>query len=252
MDPVGTASAALFGLGSRIRGKRILHPCGVGFRGTLDVDAPGRYVAADLLREQRTWRTVVRLSRGIGLPDGVPDVLGLALRIEDAYGAQRHQDFLLVSSARGAVWQHLILPGPRGFLGHAYSSVLLYRIGTGLRVVGAEPRHRPGERIRLPDLLDSQHGGGLSFNLTLAMLGGRTDTVAHLELGARIDDATTEALAFNPWNCGGSIRPAGPFMGLRRPSYVGSQAGRGVQPQGREIAEEEAPLTRPRSSGVEV
>jgi hypothetical protein len=230
--PVAAASASLFGLASRIRGKRCLHPHGVGFEATFSVDRPARYADAELLGTQRTWPAVVRLSRGVGLPPSVPDVLGLAVRIEDAYGRDRHQDFLLVSSARGPVWQHLILPGPAGFGGHSYSSVLAYRIGADLRIVGAEPVGVGArERIGLAQLR-AEPRPEIGFELTLATLGGRWEGVARLEFGARLDDARAEALAFNPWNTGAGIVPAGPFMGLRRPSYVGSQQGRGVEPQG--------------------
>jgi hypothetical protein len=226
--PIAAASASLFGLASRIRGKRIFHPHGVGFEATLEVRAPSRYADVELLRAERSWRAIVRLSRGLGLPPSVPDVLGVAIRVVDAYGSDRHQDFLLVSSARGPIWQRQFLPAPGGFGRHSYSSLLLYRIGSHLRIVGAEPvGNSAGERIDVTELR-SEPRPDIGFALTLATRRGGRVKVGRLELGARLGDAYTEALAFNPWNTGGGIVPAGPVMGLRQRSYAASQAARGA------------------------
>ena len=230
--PVAQATAGLFGLGSRLRGKRIFHPRGVAFEATLSVDAPGRYAGAELFAEPRTWRAVVRLSRALGLPIAVPDLLGLALRIPDAYGRERHQDFLLVTSGSMPGLQHLLLPAASGFLGRPYSSILAYRIGNETRLVRADPV--TGEvrgRIELPDL-EGDYPSPLTFDLTLNSFGGRRDVVGRLATGTRLTETESESLAFNPWNTGPGIRPAGPFQGLRRPAYAGSQRARGVEPQG--------------------
>jgi hypothetical protein len=151
---------------------------------------------------------IVRLSRGVGLPRPLPDVLGLAVRLVDAHGPSRHQDFLLVTSLDAPVLHHLILPGPLGPYGQSYSSVLPYRVGERLRLVGALPRR--------PD-----------FDLATAPLAGRWTPFGRLRLGERLSQAAAEALRFNPWHTGGGIRPAGPLQAIRGPAYKGSQQGRG-------------------------
>jgi hypothetical protein len=76
--------------------------------------------------------------------------------------------------------------------------------------------------------LTAAAGGELRFLLGLAPLGGRLSPVARLEVGDRIDAASVERLAFNPWNSSGGIVPVGPLQGLRRAAYAGSQRGRGL------------------------
>ena len=152
-------------------------------------------------------RAIVRLSRGVGLPKPLPDVLGLAVRILDAHGPRRHQDFLVVTSLDAPLLHHLILPGPLGPYGQSYSSVLPYRVGGQLRLVGALPRR--------PD-----------FELATAALRGRWEPFGRLRLGERLSREASDALRFNVWNTGGGIRPTGPFQAIRDPAYRGSQAGR--------------------------
>ncbi|MCW4355534.1 hypothetical protein ONR57_19705 [Hoyosella sp. YIM 151337] len=76
-------SAARFGFraATRIRGgpdKRIFHPRGEGFTGRATLFAPARLHRAG---EANEFRCIARLSRAVGLPDGIPDALGLAIRI---------------------------------------------------------------------------------------------------------------------------------------------------------------------------
>jgi hypothetical protein len=66
----------------------------------------------------------------------------------------------------------------------------------------------------------------LSFVLGLAAPGGSWREVARLHLGERIPPEETEALGFDPFNCGGGIKPAGVPNQLRGPAYRGSQDGR--------------------------
>ncbi len=198
-------TAAFWRALSAMRGKRIFHPDGTAYEGTLTVfggddgtlllDVPGEHQA------------IARISRGIGLPRPLPDVLGLAVRLIDVHGPNRHQDFLLVTSLDLPVLHHLILPGPLGTYGQSYSSVLAYRIGDRLRLIGAVPRR--------PD-----------FELATAPLGGRWAPFGRLRLEEKLSAQASFALRFNPWNCGGGIRPTGPFQGLRDPAYRGSQAAR--------------------------
>src|SRR5215208_5933583 len=96
--------------------------------------AAGRPSGADSVLA-RSWRAgaVARRAR-------------VSLRLVDVHGHGRHQDFLLVTSADGPLLHHLLLPGVRGFLGQSFSSLLPYRLGGRLRLVGAQPA-RQRERL---------------------------------------------------------------------------------------------------------
>jgi hypothetical protein len=229
--PVAAVMGGAFGALTRLRGARIFHPDGVGYRGVLRIERPQRgYPGVPLLQRRGEHPVVFRFSRGAGVPEPLPDVLGLALRIVDVHGRGRHQDFLLVTSADAPLLHHLLLPGVRGFLGQSFSSILLYRVGGKLRLVGTEPagRRAGGRGGDLAELARSADRGGLRFRLALAPLTGRWSAVGELAVEERLPDAETDRLAFTPWNTGGGIRPVGPFMGLRRGAYRGSQRARGL------------------------
>lgn len=232
-DTPGVAAAAaagIFGTLSRLRGTRIFHPDGVAYTGALRVTRRGR-TGAPLFDEPGEHEAVFRFSRALGLPEPLPDILGLALRVLDAHGSGRHQDFLLATSADLPVLHHALLPGPRGFLAQSYSSVLTYRIGGARRLVGAQPVPTAAAKARgaLPELIEVANRGDLRFRLALAAVAGRWDPVATLLVHERLPHADSEHLAFNPWNTGGAIRPAGPFMGIRQAAYRASQAARGLE-----------------------
>jgi hypothetical protein len=230
--PVGAVAAAAFGAFSRLRGARIFHPDGVGYAGQLRITQPQRsYAGVPLLERAGVHPALFRFSRGAGLPEPLPDVLGVALRLPHVHGRGRHQDFLLVSSVDLPVLHHLLLPGLGGFFGQSFSSVLVYRIADKIRLVGAEPV-APSRRDvvgAMPKLVAAAEHEGLRFRLTLAGLTGRWHAVGELEVGERLPDEEAERLAFTPWNSGGGIRPSGPLMGIRRAAYRASQRGRGLQ-----------------------
>jgi hypothetical protein len=208
-EPVERAAAALFGALSSLRGKRIFHPRGDGFEIEVEVDRPiHRYDGIPLLSERRTYPGVARLSRALGLPAPLPDLLGIAARIELDAGPQ---DLLLVSSARPPGIRHLLLPTRGGFAANTYSSILPYRIDDEVRLFGAQPL------------------GSLEYELGIASLTGEWERFGRLRIRAALDPETTENLRLNPWNTAAGLEPVGPLNGLRRSSYRGSQRGRAAR-----------------------
>lgn len=229
--PIAVATSLFWQQLSRLRGARFFHPDGVAYTATLSVPrALGEYPGVPLLERRADYPAIVRFSRATGVPEPLPDILGIAISITDLYGQGRHQDFLLATSANAPVLQHMLIPAPSGFFGQTFSSLLLYRIGPKIRVVGAEPASEP-ERYRrgaLAQLVDTAERGDLTYRLTLAPLAGRHTPVANLVVGERLSEELAERIAFTPWNTGDAIRPVGPFMGIRRAAYRGSQRGRGL------------------------
>jgi len=86
--PVAALTASTFGALSRLRGKRIFHPHGVGFAGRLTPHLT-EWSGAELLAGPEPRPVIARLSRSLGLPGPFPEPLGLALRAPDAYGPGR-------------------------------------------------------------------------------------------------------------------------------------------------------------------
>src|SRR5918998_4358533 len=135
--PVAAATGAFWGAISALRGgRRSLHPIGDAFEATFVVPQRRDPLGADLLDQPGERRAIVRFSRGAGLPEPLPDVLGIAIRVLDAHGPGGHQDFLLATSADLPFAHHALLPAT-SFFDRTFSSILVYSIGGAARVVGA-------------------------------------------------------------------------------------------------------------------
>ena len=94
-----------------------------------------------LLDEPATWDAIVRFSRALGLPRPLPDLLGVSLRVLDAYGEGRHQDVLMVSSVDLPVLHHIFVPAG-DVQQRPYSSSLPYRVGDDRFLLGVTPESR--------------------------------------------------------------------------------------------------------------
>jgi hypothetical protein len=195
------------------RGKAV-HPKGVVHEATLSIDGSRAAPAGvDFLQRPAEHPAVVRVSRSIGLPRPLPDLLGLSVRVPHAHGEDRHQDFLLITSADLPVLHHVFLPATEVDQ-RPYSSSLPFRGDDGLYLIGAVPR---------------SFG---DFDFSVASLGGRFEPVGRLRVGGRLPD-DLDALCFNPWNTGGGVEPAGSLNQMRDRAYRWSQTAWGVaQPEG--------------------
>jgi hypothetical protein len=226
--PVGGVAEAAFQALSGLRRSRVFHPDGLVFEATFEplASAPAEVPGVPLLAAAEPRPAVVRASRGVGLPAGVPDVLGLAIRIPDAGGPGEDQDLLMVTSGDAPLTHHLLLPA-RSFFALPYSSLLPFRAGERTRLAGARPDAPGDEHYHdgLDGLERAAADGVASFRIGLAPLLGRLRPVARLTLGARVADGQARALRFDPWVAGGGLVPSGPLMGLRSPAYRGSRAG---------------------------
>jgi hypothetical protein len=225
MDRLAALFAAVFRVLARLRRGRALHPVGVGYQARLEI-TPGarRWAGTQLLAPGARYDAVVRFSRGGGLPEPLPDALGVAVRLPDAYGPGRAQDFLVTSSADLPLARRLLFPG-RSFLHRSFSSALPYRVGgrAVVTVLRPPPGRWPRTGRALADLSSAAAAGELVYELRLAGSLGRSRTVGLLAVGRPLDPAATEALRFNPWTTGEGIVPVGRLNQLRRPSYASSQ-----------------------------
>jgi len=217
-DPLATVTARSFQLLSRLRGKRIFHPHGVGFEGRLIPRAEDGPFGG----EPRA--VLVRLSRSLGVPERLRDPCGLGVRIPDLHGEGVHQDLLMVSSSRLPGGRHLLLPA-RDFAGSHYSTLLPYRFDGRLVLFGASLLGVEVDGITLSDLAGREQAG-IAISLMMASPSGRWQEVATLDLHDRIPDREIEALRLDPSNTGGRLELAGMINRLRRPAYRGSQDGR--------------------------
>ena len=228
-DPAGAAPAApaallraVFGvIAARRPGGRAVHDPGAVFAAVLDVPEREWQCGVDGFDEPGQWPAMVRFSRGFGLPQPLPDVLGLAVRVESPRGPRD----LLVDSVVGVgpLARRLGRPARRPLLS-TYSSLLAYRLGPAAAVtlVLVLPVHRnssvgPVGAARRQTRLDGVHDlGGQAFDVAVAGRGGGPVRLARLRLGERLPDGVEPH--FDPTSAGVLV-PAGPLGRLRVAGY---------------------------------
>jgi hypothetical protein len=225
---VDTVSAAVFEAGSAVRSARIFHPTGVGFRSTISIRPPAdgaHALGVPLLDSPGTYSGPVRISRGAGLPEPLPDILGIAVRIEDAHGLGQAQDLLFGSSSSLPVGRQLFVPNV-DFAGLTLSSILPYSLGGGGTYwFGARVLTSSGRLSRLADVAAAAQD--IRIELLLAGRFGPWRPVADVSLDEQLPDPESAALRYNvDDNTGGGIEPTGWLQALRRHAYAASQAGR--------------------------
>ena len=218
---IGAVLAAL----AAVRRGKAFHPDGAVYDARLAIEGtPSAPRAAVLLSRQGEHRAIARFSRAVGLPRPIPDLLGLSLRVPDAYGTGRHQDFLLVTSADYPILHHIFLPA-RDVQQRPYTSSLPYRAKDDLFLVGAVPQPgspRADGRNEFERLEAAASTGRLAFDIAVARIFGRFGPVGSLHIGRRLSHEL-DALRFNPWNTGGGMEPAGWLNGARDRAYKLSQ-----------------------------
>lgn len=224
-DAAGLALGAVLAGAGFVRRAKPVHPHGVTYRARLSVPgAPGAPAAATLLSAPGEHTAIVRFSRSIGTPRPLPDLLGMSIRVLDAYGPEHHQDFLLVSAGARPLLHHVLLPAG-DVQQRPYSSAFPYAAGDRRFVIGALPdpgSPRPDGGDEFHRLARAAATGRLTFALAVAAVRGRFERVATIHVEQPLPD-TFEAVRFNPFQCGGGLRPSGLLNRMRRTAYPLSQ-----------------------------
>lgn len=205
---------------SLVRGERVIHAKGTTLSGRLLVPG-GAGLGVPLLDEPGRHDCLVRFSRSLGLPDRLPDVIGVAVRVLDAHGVGEHQDLLLDSALSPPLARRLPLP-QYDVLGAVFSSLTPYELGGRRWLLGLLPDPKA------PMVRVIQHVAGRSdgtrLRLAVASAHGAWREVAVLELGREVEGGD-RPVRFSPDVTGGGIRPAGWLHDLRRDAYRASHVG---------------------------
>jgi hypothetical protein len=211
---------ALFAQVSRLRRARSLHPKGAAFAGTLHVAGLREATGSPFLDHAAEYRALVRFSRGAGLPEPLPDVLGIAIRAQDADGPGRHRDLLFSSAAAPPILRRLLTPAVR-FGRRTCTTILPYRTPQGLLLLAAAMEDGPALGG-----LRAAAGPPPAVHLLAAPPRGPWRQFGTFVSAHPLDDRDGAALAFDPWHAGPDLQPAGFLNALRRPAYAGSRDGR--------------------------
>jgi hypothetical protein len=216
MSRTADASATVVRVASRIRGERVIHAKGRAFAGVLRLT--GADLGVPLLDQPAERAVLIRLSRGAGLPDLLPDALGLAIRVLDTHGPGLHQDLILTTGSRSPVLRRLLVPR-RDLRGSTYTSILPYDLGGQAWVIGALPAAdhaaRSVRRLQPQDVL---------FRLAVARTRGPWRELGELQATGVLPNG--RRVRFSPFTTGGGIRPSGTLQELRKKAYDASRVGK--------------------------
>lgn len=231
IDAAGYGVGAVLAAVAGARGGKAVHPDGVVYRAVLTIDgAPAAPAGAQLLATPGKHAALLRFSRSVGVPRPIPDLLGIAVRVLDAYGPGRHQDLMTVSSVDRPVLHHVFVPAT-DFQQRVYSSSLPYRAGGETFLLGVVPdpsSPRPDGDDEFERLHRAAAIGPLAFGLAVAPVGGRFSRVGTFRVSERLPPEL-DALRFSPRNYGGGLEPAGVLNRLRDYAYPMSQAAWGAR-----------------------
>ena len=222
----GLAAAALRRKPPR---RRIVHTKGVVLAGTLtgEPKLPDPY-ETELFRAPlgvRERPAVVRVSRGLEVPL-LRRFVGVAIKVQSAYGAGRDQDFVLMSSSQHAFRRRSLWPTWHVDGDTYFTSLAPYRFGDTWLLVGA--RFVKGLPGRGADPLAALGDVTPESPAELALMVSprrrvRWITVGRISLMAPMADV----LRFTPAATGGDIRPIGMWNAMRPPPYGWFQRGAG-------------------------
>ena len=189
-----------------------MHPTGVLLSAVLSVPDDPRL--PDDWRALDGSQGIARLSKAVGLPGRIPDVLGVALR----FGSQ---DLLLATAlAPCPVLQHVLVPAG-GFDRAHFSSLLPHRAGSGIGIIRGKVHGRLASAAGQLDAVAKAHG--LEMTLEVAGLAGGTRPVGRVMLGAVLENAPAPTVRFDPWRAGAGLGPVGPIQRLRAAAYAASR-----------------------------
>lgn len=211
--------AAVVHAASRVRGERAIHAKGTTVRARLLVPG-GAELGVPLLDDAGRHDCVVRVSRSIGLPERLPDIVGIAVRVHDAHGPGRHQDLLLDSALSWPLARRV--PVLRfDLLSTLFSSLTPYELAGRRWLLALLPDPSAPSTRRLADV--AGRSDGTRMRLAVASARGPWRPVAMLELGGPVPGG--RQVRFAPDVTGGGIRPAGWLHDLRRRAYDASHVG---------------------------
>jgi len=178
-------------LGSALRHRRLFHPVGVLAEGILErVAPPGEGLpmySCDVLG---------RISKGVGLRGGLPDIAGLTWRMPPPQDLRSGTpwDVLLASTLANS---RFLLAPTKSWSGTTFSSLMPFRSQGHLWWIRARvATHISARGLSMDAIREQIDSDGLHFDIEQAPGAGPFQPLAHLTL--RHVDPTRDDIAFDP------------------------------------------------------
>lgn len=193
-----------------------MHPRGYLYTGTIIFEDK---MVADIYDLGKIYNAKVRLSRSVGLPGLMPDIQGMAIRIE---ADNFVQDWLLAIGGQGRLTKYF-LHVSRYVNTYYYTSCFPYRLNGKTVLLGAKFVQKAPVRSTRKGLRNLEN---FSCELLIARSFGLWRRVGTLHLDKVLSIDESRAISYNPWNTVPQLRPATWLNEIRRSSYAGSRDGR--------------------------
>jgi hypothetical protein len=205
---------------ARWRQGKPMHPRGAVFDAVLERHGAHPPVGVPFLDEAGRDDVVVRLSRGAGLPEPLPDLLGLAVRLGPA---DAPVDLLLSTTGRGRFTR--VVPTLRRDTASPYCSIMAYRSDAGPLRLGALPTTGgvPSDPGPVAAAVRSEP---LVFVLAVAGGSEAWRPFARLTLTAPVAELDPELRFDAVRHPPPGLVPDGPLARFRAPAYAAAQAAR--------------------------
>ncbi|MEV4062622.1 hypothetical protein [Nonomuraea dietziae] len=219
--------AAAFGVAAWVRRGRPLHPDGLVLNAALSLHGAPQPRGVAFLDEPAELRGVARLSRSLGLPAPLPDVLGLAVRwpqpAAGATVARLTSDLLLATTGHTVAGRRLLRPATRWAPG-MYGSLFAFATGSGTVLLGAVARRSWSLPANFDALARAVEQRPLLFDLVVASPSGPWERFGVLRLEGPAQQDLAEPMRFNPIRRPiPGLNPAAWHRRLREPAYVAAQ-----------------------------
>lgn len=207
--------------GAAVRHRRLFHPSGVLARGTLERTAPsGRGLPL------YSCDVVGRLSKGIGTPDSVPDIAGLAWRMPPQLSGTPW-DVLLASTLAG---NRFVLWPANSWAGITFSSVMPLRFDGALWWLRARlTTEFDGGGLCLDSVNSQLERGGIRFDIEQSPATGEFEPLARLSLLEKLPHGRD--VSFDPaLHEADGVRLVPSWLAdVRRSAYHSSRVGRSAE-----------------------
>ncbi|MFZ0833561.1 MAG: phosphodiesterase [Mycobacterium sp.] len=208
--------------GSAIRRRRVFHPVGVMANGSLErLAPPGEGLPME------SSDVLGRVSKAVGLPGGLPDIIGLAVRIPPQPFAATPWDILMASAGSGLVTRFALRPVASW---HAsLSSLMPLRYDGKYWWVRAKMTSElNAEGLALDDIADQIDRGGVEFELDQAAGTEDFRPLARVRFDEVVPAGPSNEVAFDPTlHTAPGVKLAPEWLtDIRQRAYERSRAGR--------------------------
>lgn len=179
-------------LGSAVRHRRIFHPLGVLASGSIERTAP-----AHRGLPIETGKVIGRVSKAIGIPGDMPDLVGLAWRMPTHALTATPWDVLMVSTGPGILTRFGLQP-TRSWTHTRLSTLMPLRYQNGWWWLKADLQTAVADGLSLATIGDEINCNGVVFDIHQAHGTGPFEPLATLTLSATIPTDEDHDVSFDP------------------------------------------------------